>query len=435
MNRTEERKKPGKSILITAVLLIIGLYFFVVGLIEASGFLGPLALAVILTMVLIPLSNKFENWGMSRGISTLISVLLTFSAVVLIFGLLAVQVNSIAQDWEEVKENVRPGIEAVQEKVAEVTGASPDEQKLFLEDNIPFLGNDKGSSQSESQQPEGNSEANNNGESGSQAGDGATGTESEDESDGGGGDTSGTINTVMGALVGFVSGAANFLLVFVYVFFMLLYRKKLKLSFLKFFSSEKREEAETVMLESIQVAEQYLVGRVLLILFLAVFYGIGFVILGMKSAILIAIFAALLSLLPYIGNIIAFFLAIALAAFSGGELGMYIGVVIIFGVAQFVESYILEPYLVGDKVDLNPFLTIIVVVIGGVIWGPMGMIISIPIFGIIKIIADHVPGLHPIGYTLGVEDVGDDGDGGDSAYDKMVNKLKHKMKEMRSKSK
>lgn len=430
MNGTEERKKPGKSILITAVLLIVGLYFFVVGLIEASGFLGPLALAVILTMVLIPLSNKLENWGMSRGISTLISVLLTFSAVVLIFGLLAVQVNSIAQDWEEVKENVRPGVEAVQEKIAEVTGASPDEQKLFLKDNIPFMGNDNGSSKGESQQTEGNSEANNNGESGSQAGDGATGTESEEESEGG--DSSGTINTVMGALVGFVSGAANFLLVFVYVFFMLQYRKKLKLSFLKFFSQEKREEAETVMLESIQVAEQYLVGRVLLILFLAVFYGIGFVVLGMKSAILIAIFAALLSLLPYIGNVIAFFLAIALAAFSGGELGMYIGVVIIFGVAQFVESYILEPYLVGDKVDLNPFLTIIVVVIGGVIWGPMGMIISIPIFGIIKIIADHVPGLHPIGYTLGVEDVGD---GGNSAYDKMVNKLKHKMKEMRSKSK
>jgi predicted PurR-regulated permease PerM len=83
-------------------------------------------------------------------------------------------------------------------------------------------------------------------------------------------------------------------------------------------------------------------------------------------------------------------------------------VVLTFGVTQFVESYILQPYVVGDKVDLNPLATIVVVVIGGAVWGVMGMIISIPLFGILKIVFDSIGVTAPLGYALGDEDVGND---------------------------
>ncbi len=405
MEQAAKRKGFGKKGLVVAVLLIVGLYFLIEGLIAASGFLGPLTLAVILSMVLIPLVNKMEMWGLSRSASTFVAVFITFSLVAIIIGLLIVQVNSIAKDWKEVKENVRPGIEQLQQKIQQATGATPEQQTRFLENNIPILGSNKSKPQPEISED-------------------GSGEEGEQQANTGGGQ----IDKVSGAMMAFVMAFGNFLLVFVYVFFMLLYRRKLKLSFLKFFPNDKREEAHTVLLEAIKVAEQYLAGRLLLIIFLAIFYGVGFAILGIKSAIFIAIFAALLSLIPYIGNIIAFFLALVMAAFAGADLTMVVGIFITFAVAQFIESYILEPYLVGDKVDLNPLLTILVVVVGGAVWGAMGMIISIPVFAIIKIISDHIPDLHPIGYTLGVEDISS---GDENAISKLIRRLKKAMQHKR----
>ena len=108
----------------------------------------------------------------------------------------------------------------------------------------------------------------------------------------------------------------------------------------------------------------------------------------------------MLSLVPYIGNLIGLVLALALGFFSGGGSGAIIGIVITFAVAQFFESYVLEPYVVGERVKLHPVFTIIAVIIGDHVWGIIGMVIGIPLLAIVKVIADHVPVLNPLGYAL-----------------------------------
>jgi predicted PurR-regulated permease PerM len=194
----------------------------------------------------------------------------------------------------------------------------------------------------------------------------------------------------------------------IYLFFLLYYRTKLKSSILNFFSDENQSSAKDVLADTIKLALDFLIGRMILIAFLVVIYGIGLSISGIDNAILISILAAILSLIPYVGNLIGVILAMSMAAFSGGGLTMYIGVGVTFFFAQFIESYILQPYVVGGKVNINPIVTIIVVVLGGTIWGVAGMILSIPLIGIFKIICDAVPVLHPIGYFLGEEDLGSD---------------------------
>lgn len=166
---------------------------------------------------------------------------------------------------------------------------------------------------------------------------------------------------------------------------------------------EKRDKTKKVLSDSTQISQSYLTGRLILIIFLAVLYSAGLSISGVKHAILISVLAAVLSLIPYIGNIIGFFLAIIMAFFSGSNLMGALGVAITFAIAQFVESYILEPYIVGDKVNLNPIFTIIVVVLGGAIWGILGMLIAIPALAIIKIVFNHIPVLQPYGYLFGQE--------------------------------
>lgn len=205
----------------------------------------------------------------------------------------------------------------------------------------------------------------------------------------------------------FFSFLGNFLLTFVYIFFFLLYRNKFRNSILKMVPEDKRELTEEVLTKSTKISQNYLFGRLILIICLAVLYSIGLTVSGVKHAILISILAAVLSLIPYIGNIIGYFLAVGMAFFSGSGATGAIGVTITFAIAQFVESYILEPYIVGDKVDLNPIFTIIVVVLGGAVWGVVGMIIAIPALGIVKVVFDQIPVLRPLGYLFGEEDIGD----------------------------
>jgi predicted PurR-regulated permease PerM len=140
---------------------------------------------------------------------------------------------------------------------------------------------------------------------------------------------------------------------------------------------------------------------------LAVLYTIGLYIAGVENAILISVIAAMLNLIPYVGSIAGYLLALALGIFGGGDMGSLIIISLTFAIAQFLDNNILEPFVVGDKVNLNPLATIILVVLGGSIWGVAGMILSIPVAGIFKIVFDSTRNLEPLGYMLGVEDSSD----------------------------
>jgi predicted PurR-regulated permease PerM len=182
------------------------------------------------------------------------------------------------------------------------------------------------------------------------------------------------------------------------------YRDKFKKSVLRFVPPENRGTTKKILDEAGKVSQQYLFGRFILILVLMVLYSAGLAILGIKQAILISFIAALLSLIPYVGNLIGYGIALLMGTLtSSGGMGTIIGVSAVFGLAQFVESYILEPFIVGQKVNLDPTLTIVGVVLMGMVWGLAGMVVAIPLLGIVKVISDHVPALHPVGYTLGTE--------------------------------
>lgn len=399
-------KSGAREFLIVSVLMITGLYFSIIGLVEAQPFLAPLSIAVLLAMVLVPVSNKLEGWGISRGWSSFVSVLVTMLFFIGLFFIISMQVKSIADDWPEIKEQLKPKIERLQQWIADTTGMEPDRQKEIIEDKIP--GGSTGDSGSEGNK-QSSSSANNT--SGSQ----------QDPSSSGG---SGTFDSVGQVLLGFFAFLGTTLLTFIYIFFLLLYRSKLKKSILRFVPAQNRPKALEILKNSVRLSQSYLVGRLLLIFFLIILYAIGLSISGVKHAILISIIAALLSLIPYIGNVIGFFLAMAMATFSGGDTAALIGVIITFSVAQFVESYILEPYVVGHKVDLNPLMTILVVVLGEAVWGVTGMIISIPVFGILKIAFDNIPIFHPLGYALGEEDIGVHEK--ESFFERLVKNIKNK---------
>ena len=88
---------------------------------------------------------------------------------------------------------------------------------------------------------------------------------------------------------------------------------------------------------------------------------------------------------------------------QGGGSGMIIGVLITYAIVQFIQTYILEPLVVGAEVNINPLFTIFVLVAGELVWGIPGMVLAIPLLGIAKIICDHIEPLKPYGFLIGQE--------------------------------
>lgn len=364
-----------KGTLYSLLILIVGIYFLIKGLVASTNFLVPIAFAIVLTLICIPLSRKMERIGLAKALASFVCVGLSIIAFLSIFFIISAQIKNISEKWPEAKENLKPKLENAQNFILNKTGISTQKQMQMI----------YGSSESDSTSTSKKTKLDESSELITQ-------------------DTKERIGLIVKDFFGFLGNA---ILTFIYLFFMLLYRRKIKLSILKFINPQKREQAKEVMAKSIQLSGDFLVGRLTLILFLAIIYSIGMSIAGLENAILIATIAAILSLLPFIGNVIGYIIAISLALFGGAETWSLIVVSITYGLAQFIESYILEPYVVGDKVDLNPLVTIILVVLGSSIWGLPGMILSIPIAGILKIIFDASEEMRPLGYALGEEDMGD----------------------------
>jgi predicted PurR-regulated permease PerM len=86
---------------------------------------------------------------------------------------------------------------------------------------------------------------------------------------------------------------------------------------------------------------------------------------------------------------------------QGGGLGMVIGVIGTYLLIQIIQTYILEPLMVGSGVHINPLFTILAIVAAELVWGVGGMAIAVPMLGIVKIICDHVEPLKPYGYLIG----------------------------------
>lgn len=340
----------GQKILFYSVPLIVCFYFLFLGLWKAKVFLAPLLTALILTLVVLPLSQKMESKKLKRSISSLLNTILLFLISLGFVALISFQLKSFVDNWSEIKETMKPKVEQFQSFVFENTPMGKQDLEQFQENSIGYV-------KSQGQKA----------------------------------------LAFFNKTVGFMG---LFLLTFIYIFFLLNYRRHLKEFILLLFSQEKKEKVREIIYRSAKVAQGYLIGKLMLMGILAVVYSIGLGISGVSNFILVSIIAALLTLIPYFGNIIGFLMALTFGYLNSGETSVLIGVLLTFSIAQFLESYVLEPYVIGEKVDLHPFFVILAVIIGNLIWGIIGMILAIPIIAIVTVIFLHVPPLKPYGFLL-----------------------------------
>jgi predicted PurR-regulated permease PerM len=191
-----------------------------------------------------------------------------------------------------------------------------------------------------------------------------------------------------------------FFLIPVYVFMFLFY-KPLLLDFIsRLFRKESHETVSEVLFETKTLIQSYLVGLLIEAAIVASLNATGLLLLGIDYAILLAIIGALLNIIPYIGGIIAVVLPV-LIAYTTRSPVYVLWVLILYMAVQFVDNHYIMPRIVASKVRINALVSIIVVFIGGAIWGVAGMFLSVPLTAIVKVIFDRITPLKPWGFLLG----------------------------------
>lgn len=394
MESKSEKIKIGKRLKFTLSLFLItgSLYFIFVGLTSGKGFFIPLFTAMILAMVMNPVAMKLKKWGVNKALSVLISDLIIVAFIGFLIFLLAAQANRVADNWPEVEKRLEPKIEKAQNFF---------NKKLNMQDF-------SGATQKESSQTEMSSAKESNSNQSLYS--------------------SFNLENVRNKLTGIVKDIFSFLsdllLILVYVFFFMFYKEKFENAIVGMVHEDKQEKTRKILHKIATTSQQYLFGRFMLIIILAALYLTGFSIIGLKYAIFISLIASIFSLIPYVGNLVGLLLAFTMSVMTGGGSGEMIGIAVVFSVSQFVESYLLEPFIVGGKVDVNPVIIIVGVVLGGLIWGIMGMLLSIPILGILRVVFNNVESLRPLGYVLDERDVSSGEGKGKKAKEWFKKKLK-----------
>jgi len=287
-------KKSGE-ILKYFALIVVSLCFFFWGLVQAQSFLMPLSVAVLLAMVALPICSWMEKRRLKRGWASLFSVLIIMSFFIFLASVIAGQMSSISEDWPQIQKKLEPKIEQLQEYVANKTGISVQEQEQKIAETLP--GGDTG------QEVQGEKNA---GAQGTTSGKNSSDQDRKAQTNKSEGKSGAMIESAGKLLMKTFSVLGSFLLTFVYVFFFLLYRRKFKLAILKMVPDDQKVTTETILFKSTEVSQNYLLGRLTLIIFLAGLYFLGLSLSGVRNALLISILAAVLSLVPYIGNIIGY---------------------------------------------------------------------------------------------------------------------------------
>ncbi|PCH83167.1 MAG: AI-2E family transporter [Piscirickettsiaceae bacterium] len=130
-------------------------------------------------------------------------------------------------------------------------------------------------------------------------------------------------------------------------------------------------------------------GQIMVMMALVVVYSLGLKIVGLEFALIIGLIAGLVSFVPYLGLIVGLVLACVAALFQFHNLTLLLPVLIVFVVAQVLESVVLTPMLVGDKIGLHAVTVIFAVMAGGQLFGFTGVLLALPVAAVLMVFLRH----------------------------------------------
>ncbi len=200
-----------------------------------------------------------------------------------------------------------------------------------------------------------------------------------------------SLSSVTGNVTGFLSTLTEVVLTFVMVPFILFYLLKdgeqLPNHFLKFISEQRQPAAKRILDDMHYAISSYIRGQIIVSLFIGIMLFIGYLIIGIKYAVLLAILAMIVNVVPYVGPVIAITPALIIAFIDSPA--MILKVIIVMMVVQLAEGKFISPQVMGKKLDIHPITIIFIILTAGNLFGIMGVILAIPGYAILKVLVTH----------------------------------------------
>ncbi len=353
---SNSRDKPASNIkqypfYIKAAAVLLALFLFIYMLVLLQSILVPVCFAGLIAILLNPIVNRMVKWRIPRPVSILLAVLIAVFSFAGVMFFLSAQMVHFSEMAPEFKQRGSQLAHSLQQWIQSSLHYSIAKQDRLLQDAANNL------------QP-----------------------------------------YLTGALGSLMAVISVLILLPVYIFLILYYKPLFLNFFYEVFEDRHERKVAEILGETKKSVQSYVSGLLIETVVVAVMNSVALLLLGVKYAVLLGVIGAILNIIPYIGGIIAIALPVLLSMVSGdGGISTPLLIVGSYLVIQFVDNNLLVPKIVSSKVDVNAFVSIIVVLMGGAMWGISGMFLSIPMIAICKIIFDRVERLKPWGKILGVK--------------------------------
>ncbi|HXG67528.1 MAG TPA: AI-2E family transporter [Blastocatellia bacterium] len=154
-----------------------------------------------------------------------------------------------------------------------------------------------------------------------------------------------------------------------------------------------------------RILASYVRGQLLIAMIMAALYAVGFAALGVPAWAGIAALAGLLNAIPYVGTILGLILATGFTLAEGGGLWRIAGVVGVFAAVQSIEGYYLTPRILGGRLSLHPMAVFLGLLIGGKLFGILGVILAVPVIAVGKVFLKFLRELYKDSYFYHAGDV------------------------------
>jgi predicted PurR-regulated permease PerM len=331
-------------------LISIGLFAFVITLQVGQHIIIPILYATLIAILLNPFVNCLIEKRINKLIAITIAVALTMSIALLVLYILSTQISMFTETWPQLKEKFNASSTELTQWVSHKFNIHVSKINAWSK---------------------------------------------ETQSD--------AINDF--AIADTLTEAARMMIMAMLLpvyLFMILFYKPLLLEFIhKLFKPAHHAAVTEVLLSTKKITQSYLVGLFFEMLIMATLQSSVLLLIGIDYAIILGITGAIVNIIPYIGGIVAILLPMIIAYVTKDTLTYPMLVFMSYIFIQFIDNHYIIPKIVASRVQINALISVIVVLVGGALWGIPGMFLSIPLTAIIKVIFDHIEPLKPWGFLLG----------------------------------
>ncbi len=315
----------------------------------------PLIYSILLSILLLPLTNFLQHkFYFSRSLANLTAIFLSLALIVALIYFFSHQIAGFLQDIPTIKEHLHQHYLTLQHWVQEKFNISLSQQTALFDNAARNV-----------------------------------------KSSGG--------QVIGQTFFRITETFVYIIMVAIYTFLILFYRHLIKRFLFMLFKKEGETGVTEVLSASKSVIQKYMLGLVIEMGIVAVLNTGVLLVIGVKYAIFLGIFSAILNIIPYIGILLGLGFTLLVTLSTSTHLSELVWIVIGFEVIHFADSNFLMPRIVGSKVKINALVTIVGVVIAGSLVGLAGIFLALPIIAILKIIFDRVEELKPWGMMMGDE--------------------------------